>query len=284
MDRLIIENVRCFRGRHEVHLAPLTILVGENSTGKSTLLAATRIASDLGTEHDLDFNEKPFLLGGYDQIASSIGPRGKRAEVFAIGAVNEIQVARQVSPALVMAEFVSRVSQPALRAWRFEAVSCRLTAGYDADERMISIEAETPSTRGEIKPDSFGFFPRRISPRIAAVLLHLRIKDFPRADSELFIELMEEWMDQSGPRPYAFAPIRTSPQRTYDPIKEIVEPEGGHVPMVLAGLHSQSPDEWVSLRRALKILGKASGLFDEVEIRRLGNSPSDPFQLQVKIN
>jgi predicted ATPase len=36
---LIIENVRTFRGRHEIPIRPLTILTGENSSGKTTLLA-----------------------------------------------------------------------------------------------------------------------------------------------------------------------------------------------------------------------------------------------------
>lgn len=44
MDKLILDDVRCFAGRHEVPLAPLTVLAGENSSGKSTFLAATRIA------------------------------------------------------------------------------------------------------------------------------------------------------------------------------------------------------------------------------------------------
>ena len=36
--KLIIEDVRCFAGRQEFDIRPLTFLVGENSTGKSTIL------------------------------------------------------------------------------------------------------------------------------------------------------------------------------------------------------------------------------------------------------
>jgi len=72
--------------------------------------------------------------------------------------------------------------------------------------------------------------------------------------------------------------------RTYDPIKEIVDPEGGHVPMVLAGIRSRDKKSWQALRKALDDFGKASGLFSKVEVRRLGKSESDPFQLQVLID
>ena len=47
MDSLILQDYRCFHGYQEIPLAPLTILVGENSTGKSSVLAAVRISHDL---------------------------------------------------------------------------------------------------------------------------------------------------------------------------------------------------------------------------------------------
>ncbi len=34
MNRITLENFRCFREEQEARLAPLTLLVGENSTGK----------------------------------------------------------------------------------------------------------------------------------------------------------------------------------------------------------------------------------------------------------
>ncbi len=43
---VILENIRSFAGRHVIIIKPLTILVGENSTGKSTFLAALSTLSD----------------------------------------------------------------------------------------------------------------------------------------------------------------------------------------------------------------------------------------------
>lgn len=43
---LRVENVRCFAGKHNVLIKPLTLLVGENSSGKSTLLAVLSAVSD----------------------------------------------------------------------------------------------------------------------------------------------------------------------------------------------------------------------------------------------
>ena len=87
VDRISIENVRCFHDRQTAHLRPITFLVGENSSGKTTFLALARIANDLSRwRQNFDFNEEPFLLGSYDQIATFRGGRGGRANDFRIGA------------------------------------------------------------------------------------------------------------------------------------------------------------------------------------------------------
>jgi hypothetical protein len=55
---LILENVRCFAGEHTVRIRPLTILVGENSSGKSTFLAALSAVCDpVGFPMQPSFNE-----------------------------------------------------------------------------------------------------------------------------------------------------------------------------------------------------------------------------------
>ena len=43
MDRITLQNYRCFGGEEQsARLAPLTLLVGPNSTGKTSFLALIR--------------------------------------------------------------------------------------------------------------------------------------------------------------------------------------------------------------------------------------------------
>ena len=51
MHAITIENFRCFREKQTARLAPLTLLVGENSTGKTSFLALLRALGDLA--HDV---------------------------------------------------------------------------------------------------------------------------------------------------------------------------------------------------------------------------------------
>ena len=83
--------------------------------------------------------------------------------------------------------------------------------------------------------------------------------------------------------PYAIAPVRTRPARTYDPKTEIRRPEGDHVPMVLARTYESRSEEWRRLRSRLSRFGTDSGLFKDLKVRRKGKGPSDPFQVRVKI-
>jgi hypothetical protein len=284
MDRLIIENVRCFRGRHEVPLAPLTLLVGENSTGKSTVLAMARLAWDLGLGKELDFNEEPFLLGAYDQIARA-GLGEERVQSFGIGfqkVIFEAFSEGQPAQALVTADIGGYSGQPVLRQWRLALPPFHVEAQYALNESPVSLKARAPSASFELQADEFSF-SSPINPSSVSAFLHDWAEDFSQDERKNLARFASAWVKQYGPRPYAFAPIRTNPQRTYDPIKEIANPQGGHVPMVLASLRFRSTKEWSHLKKALSDFGRASGLFEEVNVRRLGDSEADPFQLQVEI-
>ena len=82
-----------------------------------------------------------------------------------------------------------------------------------------------------------------------------------------------------GTGTYALAPIRSSPQRTYDPVSAIAKPEGSHVPMLLA---SMLDSERAALWSAMREFGFGSGLFDQIEVNRKGRKESDPFQIGIR--
>ena len=85
MTSIRIENFRCFRAPGRLPLKPLTLLIGENSTGKTSFLAAVRLASDIMYPGlTIDFNEPPFQLGSFNEIAHYKGGRAGRAQSFSL--------------------------------------------------------------------------------------------------------------------------------------------------------------------------------------------------------
>ena len=83
-------------------------------------------------------------------------------------------------------------------------------------------------------------------------------------------------------RPFASAPVRSRPKRTYDPRRPTRDPEGDYVPTYLAEVHTQGGKKWTNLIERLEEFGVGSKLFEALTIQPKGNLEGDPFQVRVK--
>ena len=81
IDEFILEDVRCFRGKHHFTIRPLTFLIGENSTGKSTVLGCFHALmnsyhySAYPTFQRINFNIEPFSMGSFSDIVRRGTPK-----------------------------------------------------------------------------------------------------------------------------------------------------------------------------------------------------------------
>ena len=86
MDSITLKNFRCVRDEQSARLAPLTLLVGDNSTGKTSFMAMIRVLWDMAYNlKDPNFKNEPYDLGSFDDIAHHRGRRGGRALTFEAG-------------------------------------------------------------------------------------------------------------------------------------------------------------------------------------------------------
>lgn len=268
------EGVRCFRDKVTVPLAPLTLLVGENSTGKTTCLALVRLIWDLLLAPDarFDFNERPFPLGAYDQIATLRGGRGGLARKFHLHGTLRPESRGSGSQAAARLKFRGRFvagdGQPSLEAWTLGSGHGALSVTRLKSAWELQVATAGGSRTWSAPPGSSALHPRRVA-------------ELDRDVAEILQPLAG--LRARDRRPYAFAPIRTQPLRTYDPVTESPEPEGSHVPMLLARLRTTDAKAWESLRASLSDFGRESGLFEVVEVQRKGRKESDPFQIRVKV-
>ncbi len=292
MNQISFEGVRCFYSLHTCPLKPITLLVGENSSGKTTFLALNRIAWDIaeGDPSEDLFNEEPFMLGSYDQIASLRGGKLGRAKSFMVG----FEISLKATPkrktsdlfadhARVTARFVPKGSEPKIDEWRFECGKFSVTAKQSTKPTQLNIGVTTPQGVWGIEERLYSRRWISISRTLAnlSFLLPLLPQDV-RITKEELQEISKQVSQALGQRPYAFAPIRTRPQRTYDPLKDVPKPEGSHIPMVLARIFLEEPERRNRLLESLNSFGQASGLFNSVEVKRKGQKESDPFQIGIK--
>lgn len=284
MESLFLEGVRAFRERVEAPLGKLTLLVGENSTGKSTFLACVRMAWDVAQRREANFNEEPFELGTYDSIAHYHGGQGKRVKEFRIGsefAVHRIPtpLAELVGPeprALrVEAIFASERGNPAMSRWGSTLGQLEMEIVRENDKARIRL------TQGLHVEESVVDVPEGVSLPVVPEFTVTR-DDAQRRLRQLLFQMAPRNVGVVHDRPYALAPVRSRPQRTYNPIRERPGPEGEHVPALLSMLHSQGGTDWRRISRALLEFGESSGLYKRVSVRSLGKE-GDPFQIQIEL-
>ncbi|HVG09079.1 MAG TPA: DUF3696 domain-containing protein [Thermoanaerobaculia bacterium] len=276
MHQIFFENVRCFSSRQVVPLAPLTILVGENSSGKSTALALIRLAWEMAMElRTPNFNQEPFLLGAYDQIISDGKKGGKRR--LLIGLEVKLPDGERLT---VTGECVAKHGQPALTKLIWDFPCHQLVAEFEQDKGLAPLSLARLSVQG---PSGRRTQVERKFTGDLKAFLKFVLREFGGSVGEELTDYLVNLFGQLGERPFAFAPIRTRPSRTYDPIKALDNPEGSHVPMFLASTTLRESSEWKDVIVALDDFGRQSGLFEDIEVRRLGQSESDPFQIRVHV-
>ena len=83
MNEITLKDYRCFHERQTARLAPLTLLVGENSTGKTSFMALVRALWDVAYRYHIpDFKEEPYDLGSFDETVHYRGARAGRSDSF----------------------------------------------------------------------------------------------------------------------------------------------------------------------------------------------------------
>jgi len=278
--RLQFQGIRCFSAKQDAVIRPLTLLVGENSSGKSTFLALCNDASSiiLGITGERSFNERPFLLGAYDQIASN--RNGRPVESFSIAFVVE-------GCGTIEAKFLSSAGQPTLERWALCTGTSALVMEPEPDSNVATLTWKSKGRELIFKEERFQLSWAWLWNQEYLGVSKETWKELWPSVSSVDIKKVQDAMQviQSafGRTPYAFAPIRPSPRRTYDPVRTSPSPEGSHVPMVLAELsNDRSGKGWIDLRSGLTKFGKKSGLFEQIDVVRKGNKESDPFQIGVK--
>ena len=289
-----LRDFRCFHREQTARLAPLTLLVGNNSTGKTSFLAAVRAIWEVAYQSsDPDFRASPYDLGAFPEIAHSRGEERNRAATFGIGFSG---LWRRL-PIKFDVTFKSHAAAPSPTTISLEAdgVWFRYT-GSTGTKSTIDFGSGTGSWRINAKRNY-----RHIGSSVSSWIHWIRreLYEFDESpdrfenlggtqkkptqgDLDKFNYTLRNFtISARHEQLFASAPIRSSPRRTYDPIRLSPDPEGSYVPTYFANIHFQNHEQWIRLKEKLEIFGRTSGLFHEIGVKQLGDIEGGPFQLEV---
>ncbi|SDO39021.1 AAA domain-containing protein, putative AbiEii toxin, Type IV TA system [Lutimaribacter pacificus] len=301
---LSLKDFRGFHNQGYVPVRPITILVGENSAGKTSFLAGMKYVQDfLSNRAEPSFNSDPFQLGTFDQISHFRGGRGGRASQFSISLRQNMQMRKSRSTDLsgnysveLKLFFNSVDSHAAVVKASISTGRAGLEASIVSDGIQIAHVGEN-NERHVLDEPSFApvvakvEFARYWPFLIRDLKFRLRHRTEGQSDFLSSIEneismlsdLAESLVRRTRGVIEATSAIRTRPQRTYTPGTEREDGEGSHVPYEIAKRYrarGQNKDEWSSIRGTIEDFGKQSGMFKEISVKSFGQTASDPFQLQ----
>ena len=302
---LILQDVRCFQDEQRGRLRPITLLVGENSTGKTTFLGCYRMLHRMlsmrGLGESPNFNEEPFAMGSFRDIVRSRRGRSGRIEEFKIGLLMDMGSDDPISPYEMSFIFRERGSEPVVSSLRFQFDPDAFLEMRSSDDAVI---VQIPDHLEEVKGNGL-LFEHVLS------ILHVQIANpnwdrHPAGwpDLKPIADYLRNLFSRGTstkkrrrpanrlpvviglpdlPELIPVAPLRSKPRRTYDPIRETASPEGEHVPMLMMRLDRTDTPHWKSLHDHLVKFGRDAGLFADIKVKRHGKQMNDPFQLQVKV-
>ncbi len=318
MYEITLENYRCFRERQTARLAPLTLLVGENSAGKTSFMAMIQLLLDMTYNGNTpNFKRSPYDLGSFDEIAHYRGGRGGRADTFKAGfRTNDIdfledQHYSQYHTSRFDVEFGRGSSSvPVPVYWRLSNQDAYIEAHFKETNKSSFPRFYFGTSTGSWQLNSDvqeGLFPfyggvHNLLQKLNFVFPSLfvssdedSIERWLNAQKGTAEPNSEDWqkiigLSQSFHPHYfrqlrtffASAPVRSKPHRTYDPARLTPDSEGDYIPMYMANVFFENKKNWNNLQKSIEKFGQQSGLFDEISIKPLGKKGSEPFQLQIR--
>lgn len=317
MYKLRLKNFRCFKDTGEIRFAPITFLVGENSSGKTSFLAGYRYVHDfLRAGGPVSFNTPPFNMGAPEQILR----RGAKDMSF------ETKWQKRKDRVSSRIKKTSNDSSKEISTKGAPSVGldARLSA-VDGELSVLSLDAAIPSgilsltrrSAGKKGKALLNYSPQKKSGTnfsemmidemsVRAMIFGLwenfrthRIKHSnsknnkipnegekakARQADKLGDELRGIMMSGRWGRLVPFAPMRSKPARVYEQ-EDIVQrsDEGDHIPRLLYDLHVRASKTQHAkfFQGQLTNFGKQTGLFSKIAIRRLGDKSFDPYQILV---
>lgn len=285
MEKIYLKNYKGFRNQI-IELDDINFLVGENSTGKTSILKIINLLSSSEFWFDFEFNNSEVELGYFDEIIS----KNIDENFIQLALEKNVTESRdkdknEVKKYRILLEFKQQQSVPSIN---------RIKVSIDKIDILIKInKKEIAYTSKDVYEKKFeewinDFTFSKTYKRIPFIKI-----PFPFLLNIIQQEILSN-LDKNQSRNQFhqeklynnykwIAPIRAKAKRIYESYKMNFSPEGDHIPQILRQiLTNSSSKEQKKIITILEKFGTESNLFDKIEIKELGKKNSSPFEINVK--
>lgn len=309
MRLLYINNFRGFN-KTLIPIHKVNFLVGENSTGKTSILKLIKLISDETFKYTFEFYSPVIDLGRFEDIVNKTDSSGNFFEIGMMLALEKKPNSNPENPnflALTYQEVNEKIKLTKIR-YLCELFETTITINNGKFhyqfiaapiENEITIEKLTPlffdwctnptefiGRRKLFKSDPHRFYAS--SPRYAVMrIMELIIDTFDKKKKNIeysrirlhgFFDIIEDFF----PRIRWIAPIRAEPKRIYEHMETKESIDGSHAPQVLRDiLLGSNAKTALEFKVFLDKFGKHSHMFDEIRVKKFGDEKFAPFEIQI---
>lgn len=295
---LFVDNFRGF-AKTLLQIKDVNFFVGENSTGKTSIMALLNLLSEVRFWITQKFDTEEIEFGNFEDIVSVNSPD---KSYFHIGFIETSQSDRE-NKGLHCDGFLLTYRRgeglPVVSRYTYANKRGQVTIRFSG--RNISYKSEELCKVSDDLECIHRVFLNWVDEHEERHAGYTRVREtkYDRPTEDLLTAtsivgdaLHKKTGDKAHRGAYYpailgdvtwLAPIRTKPQRTYDKYDVGFSPEGEHTPYLIKKLltSEKSAEQFL---RFLRRFGRASGLFESIYIKKYGRSITAPFELDVILN
>jgi predicted ATP-dependent endonuclease of OLD family len=302
---IYLNNFRGFTDKF-IEIKKLNILVGENSTGKSSLLGIVSLLSSPEFLINSQFKNDYVDLGPFDEIIckSSTNPK----EIH-IGLIKEgdltVYDTNLPFDGIHMTFFSNKgyselqhyiiIKKNSVLKIKFEEDNLKVyfkkvLTGVEEYKKLFSSWKDSSefdkdvTSIGEIKHDkNINSFLKRYPLGILMILNQSKIEAPEELKKFIKHAAYPLFSQELLANTICLAPIRTTPKRIYEAEKIKFSSDGTHIPSVLREILDEEKQSNKVVISELEKFGKKTGLFDKISIGRFNKElPLSPFYINIE--
>lgn len=295
MIALYVDNYRGFKETY-IPIKEVNFLVGENSTGKTSILAIVYLITNHYFWMEQQFNNDTVQLGTFNDIISM---GSQNTSDFRVGVVYAAE--EDTGTFAFLARFAQREGLPYITHFDFYrgGVVVNMVLGEDSVKYKTEGRKLGPNEEGSLR-GLLDEWQRGGKSRKGFKTLDLGKVGVPMQHALMYATQMVEQHIKTPRKEYTpplyfsmvnlfskltwFAPIRSKPKRTYDDYRTDFAPDGSHTPYLIRKLLGSSKIA-EKFRDFIREFGKNSGLLDAIGIRQFRKTDIiSPFELSIELD
>jgi AAA15 family ATPase/GTPase len=267
VEKLFLDNFRGFSKQY-IDILDVNFLVGENSSGKSSVLMALNTISHPGFWVNLEFNAGDSQTYSFDDLVSA---ETNDKSSFRIGYFQE-QDLKIVS---FMFEFTNLNGKPVISSGALEKEKSVFYFFCEKNEVKYKIlkgesilQAEGMKNFSKKEKAQLNALPTQPIPNSPMMILSMF--DFVLNNKKASFQRRLPMLDITP-----IAPIRSKPKKTYDEPGTLENPEGDHIPYEIRRMLKRNNN----FSKEINTFGEESGLFKKITIREYDDNDDAPFRM-----